>query len=484
MKLLDDLSLRWKIPLRVMTAVLGTALAVTVALLVRDYDDMRASVIAHAQSLGHVMANTLITPVLHDDLWRAYEVLSSAQLAHTGATELEAQIMLVLDAEQRVFVASRPREYPLGLELVGHGGVLGELAYRLREAAQNEQQVYEPSHSTQLFVATPLIADGILLGHVVLGYSKAMLLPRYFDLVVRAGLVTLLVLVILLPISWVWAVHTGAPLVSLAAAMRQVPDRLDVAADAFLPASQDEIGQLGEAFRRMLAELKRKQELESQMLITERLAAVGRLAAGIAHEINNPLGGMLTAIKTWQRHGADDAALTRQTLSLLERGLLQIRTTVAALLVETKTEDRPFEPADIDDVLLLVEAEAQARQVHIALHAGLDKPLPLPATLIRQILLNLLLNAIAAANVGGLVELEIQDVAGMLHLTVCNDGQHIYDKQMETLFEPFSSGKEKGHGLGLWVVYQIVRQLGGNLSVDSKPDCTTFHIELPYGESH
>ncbi|MCX8017960.1 MAG: HAMP domain-containing protein, partial [Rhodocyclaceae bacterium] len=334
MRLLDDLSLRWKIPLRVMAAVLGTALAVTVALLVRDYDDMRANLDAHAKSLGRVMAKTLVAPVLHDDLWRAYEVLASTREAQAGAAELEAQIMLVLDAEQRVFVASRPRDYPLGLPIAERKGALAELARLLRETEPTEQRSFEPAQTTHHFVATPMIADGVLLGHVVLGYAKAALLPRYFDRVVRAGLVTLIVLAILLPVSWIWAGRTGAPLVALAEAMRQVPDRLEEAAGARLPDSRDEIGQLGEAFRRMLDELQRKQALENQMLASERLAAVGRLAAGIAHEINNPLGGMLTAIKTWQRHGSSDPELARQTLSLLERGLSQIRNTVAALLVE------------------------------------------------------------------------------------------------------------------------------------------------------
>lgn len=484
MRLLDDLSLRWKIPLRVMGAVLGTALAVTAAMLVRDYDDMRANLDVHAKSLGRVMANTLVAPVLHDDLWRAYEVLASTRAAQADAVaELDAQIMLVLDAEQRVFVASRPREYPLGLPLVEQKGALGDLARLLREMRPTEQKTFEPADTTHHFVATPMIADGVLLGHVVLGYSKAALVPRYLDLVMRAGLVTLLVLAILLPVSWIWARRTGAPLVALAEAMRQVPDRLEAAAGAALPESGDEIGQLGDAFHRMLAELRKKQELESQMLASERLAAVGRLSAGIAHEINNPLGGMLTAIKTWQRHGGSDPELTRQTLSLLERGLLQIRNTVAALLVETKTQDRPFEPADIDDVLILVEVEAQTKGVAIRMDGGLAAPLPLPATFLRQILLNLLLNAIAAAEPEGVVKLGVEASEGMLRLAVCNDGQHIAEEQMATLFEPFASGKEKGHGLGLWVVYQIVRQLSGGLSVDSEPGCTTFHIEIPYAEN-
>jgi signal transduction histidine kinase len=155
---------------------------------------------------------------------------------------------------------------------------------------------------------------------------------------------------------------------------------------------------------------------------------------------------------------------------------------VAALLVETKAQDRPFAPADIDDLLILVEAQARDHALHLHVLAKLDHPLPLPATLLRQILLNLLLNAIAAAEQGGNVELEISAAAGLLKLSVSNDGEHIPDEQLAYLFEPFATGKAQGHGLGLWVVYQIVRQLNGGLNVDSGPGRTTFSIEIPYAE--
>lgn len=479
---LDDLSLRWKIPLRVMAAVLGTALAVTAALVTREYDEMSQNLEAHAKSLARVLANTLVVPVLHDDIWRAYEIIQSARDPAAIAPELQADIVLVTDADFRVFVSSRPREFPIGSSPASQGGAYGNLRATLMEGKPTEQKVVEPADSAHYFVMSPLVADGVALGHVVLGYSKISFLPRFIGLVGRAAFVTLLVLLLIMPISWYFARQTGVPLLALADAMRRVPGDLEVASLADLPQSRDEIGQLGDAFRRMVDELKKKELLEDQMLVTERLAAVGRLSAGIAHEINNPLGGMLTAIKTYQRHGAGDS-LANQTLSLLERGLSQIRNTVGALLVETKAQDRPFEPADIDDLLILVEAEAHARSVTVVTEGRLERSLALPATLLRQILLNLLLNAIAAADQGGRVRLGVMTGEGMLRLSVCNDGKHIPDEQMAYLFEPFSSGREKGYGLGLWVVYQIVQQLGGGLSVDSEPGCTTFRAEIPYVEN-
>ncbi|CAA7616364.1 HAMP domain-containing sensor histidine kinase [Magnetospirillum sp. SS-4] len=482
MTLFFDLSLRWKIPLRVMGAVLGTALAVTVALLARDYEDMRQNLDTHAKSIGRLLASTLVAPVLHDDLWRAFEILQLSREAHPAAPELQAEVMLVLDAERRVFVASRPRDFPIGARPQDLGGDLESLITAISWGEDVEQQVVEPSGSSLYFVVSPLTADGERLGQVVLGYAKSALLPRYFDLVRRVAAVTLLVLIVLLPISWLWARRTGAPLLALSEAMRQVPEDLEVARLAKLPRSRDEIGQLGDAFRRMVGELKNKQDLESQMLVSERLAALGRLSAGIAHEINNPLGGMLTAIKTYQRHGGADP-MANQTLALLERGISQIRNTVAALLVETRTEDRDFSPADVEDLLILIEAEAHLRSVAITVASPLTSTVPLPATLLRQILLNLLLNAITAAGEGGHVRVGLSAEDGLLRLSVCNDGQHIPDERMPYLFEPFSSSREKGHGLGLWIVYQIVQQLKGGIFVESEPGCTTFSIEIFYVES-
>lgn len=482
MKSLTNLSLRWKIPLRVVAAVLGTALAVTVALVARDYDIVRQNLEGHARSMGRVLAHTLVMPVLHDDIWRAYEILQSAHEPNPAAPELQAQIVLVTDADYRVFVSTRPRVFPIGTSAAALGGAYGLLRAELSSGGPTDQRILEPGDSPLFFVMTPLIADGVALGNVILAYSKPALFPRFLEQVGRAAWVTLVVLLILLPVSWVWARRTARPLLRLAGAMKQIPLELEAARLEDLPRSGDEIGQLGEAFRHMVAEMRIKQELEQQMLSSERLAAIGRLTAGIAHEINNPLTGMLTALNTFQRHGGDPQRAER-TLSLLQRGLTQIRNTVGALLVEAKVEDRSFAPEDIDDLLILVEAEAHVRAVHIVVDGRIAEPVPLPATLLRQIILNLLLNAVAAAGEGGTVRLNAYALPQGLALEVFNDGAHIEQHEMAYLFEPFLTGRETGHGLGLWIVYQIIRQLNGEIAVESGPGCTTFTIEIPYGKS-
>lgn len=477
----SDLSLRWKIPLRVMAAVLGTAFAVTSALLVWEYDEMRQNLEGHAKNLGRVLSNTLVTPMLHDDVWRAYEILQSARVSFPEAPELLAEVIVVSDSRQQVFVSTRPKEYPVGHALTSRSTPLARAVGALLTDSGAGQKVITPTGGSSLyFVATPLLADGVALGHVIQGYTTSTFFPRFVRLVGRAALVTLLVLLIILPISWFYATRTGEPLMRLAEAMRKIPQSVSAPELDNLPESRDEIGQLGTAFRRMVRELQDKEALERQMLVSERLAAVGRLTAGIAHEINNPLAGMLTAIDTFRKHAPDPDKMTLSTLALLERGLLQIKQTVAALLVETKAKDRAFTPEDVNDVLILVEAQARTRQLALQVHGELHGALPLPSTLIRQILLNLLLNAVNAAPVGGRIDLDISASADELMFRIANDGEHIPQERLDTLFEPFVTSREQGHGLGLWIVYQIVQQLGGQIIVESQPAQTVFTTILPH----
>lgn len=481
MKSLRHLSLRWKIPLRVMTAVVGTAFAVTAALLIKDYEEMRRNLEQNARSLGSLLANTLVAPVLHDDLWRAYEILSSVESNTASPSNRLEPLLLVIDRERRIYVANQPRNYPIGAAIDELPGDVGHLAQWINWQEHSQQQVVEMPVSNTLFVISPLTADGEALGFVALGYPLTAAMPHYRELVVRAVWITGMALLFILPISWIWARRTAEPLLTLAQAIQQVPEQLAEAEQARLPQTGDEIGQLSAAFRRMIAELKAKQELEAQMIAAERLAAIGRLTAGIAHEINNPLGGMLTAITTWQKHGSPDP-VTTQTLSLLQRGLTQIRNTVSALLIETKLQDRSLEPADLEDILILVEGEANAHHVRLALETNLTAPIPLPATPIRQILLNLTLNAVAASSPHETVTIAVQhnEKSSMLQLAICNVGQPIPEAQLTYLFEPFNTQRKEGHGLGLWVVYQLVKQLNGGLEVESQSDRTCFFVEIPY----
>jgi signal transduction histidine kinase len=474
-----QLSLRYKIPLRVTSLVVLVALSVTAAIVLRQVNQAREDLDRYSSSLARALANTLQPYLRHDDVWRAYEIVLAAT-DDAGATSEASPPVIVIDAADTIFVSSRPREFPVGTKLAANGPDFASFVKQRAARSAAESAAITADGSDRLFYTAPIQADRVRLGDVVLVTSRSALWPRYTEIIKQASAVTLLALAILLPASWFWARRTGAPLVSLASAMRKVPARLDDIAEETLSDEGDEIGELTRTFRRMLADLKHKRELEDQVMASERLAAIGRLAAGIAHEINNPLGGMLNAISTYRKHGSADP-LANRTLALLERGLTQIRASVGALLVETRLSDRPLTREDVDDVLLLVAPQVDRKQGTVERNVQLVLPLSLPARQVRQILINLLLNAAHAIEPGGTIRLDVHQQVDTLAIRVQNTGRHIPEENLQYLFEPFTLASGEGSGLGLWIVYQIVNQLGGALTVESKPDATVFAVELPLG---
>lgn len=479
MRRLRDLSLRTKIPLRGSLLVVLTAGAVTLSMMLREYDQLKDDLVASSTGMGRLLAKTLVTPLVHDDIWRAYEIINAP--FHASGRDMAPQIaemVTVLDSRRRVYVSTQPEQYRILADPVRVNPDFRALEHALANTREFEPAVVEPSESGKLYVVAPIVSDGVMLGSLVMGYSKSAFVPRFYAIARRAGLVTLIVIAVLLPASWYWAQRFARPLVDLAQSMNRVREGIPPDAEVRVEPSGDELGQVGAAYKAMLQELREKESLKREIVVSERLAAIGRLSAGIAHEINNPLGGMLNAINTFRRHGGNDpVALT--TLSLLERGLLQIRDTVAALLVEARLETHPLTRQDIEDTRTLVLADAHAHGVQFEWDNDVIGSLPVPSTLVRQILINLMLNAVRAAGPGGVASAHVYRDSRQLHLVVANGGSHIPVERMEYLFEPFAAARPDGHGLGLWVTYQIVRQLGGDVAVSSMPERTSFHVRLP-----
>jgi len=314
-----------------------------------------------------------------------------------------------------------------------------------------------------------------------MSYPKSPFKSRFYQLAKDAVMITLLVLIVLLPVSIYWGKKMAAPLLQLSDAMSNITPHLPEPDGIKLEETGDEIGRLGKSFKNMIAELKEKENLQHQIIASDRLAAVGRLAAGIAHEINNPLGGMLNSISTFKRHGAQDP-LTLKTFSILERGLTQIKETVAALLVEAKARTRPFDQDDIEDICTLMHAGVQAKHINFTHENDMIDTQALPSTLVRQVIINLLLNAIRETQEYGHVHLRTYRDQGNFVIDVSNDGSYIPPEKVAYLFEPFTTLNDSGNGLGLWVIYQVTQQMGGLITVQSEPDETRFIVQLPLQE--
>lgn len=471
-----DLSIRYKMPLWGSLLVIVTALAVSVTLMINTYHEMEEDLIVDAQTLAAGLNANIFSALQQDDVWHGYETVSEPL---QGTQAAKASNLIVVGNDLRVFVAARPRSARQLTPLEALGPDYTAVAQRIRNSAGGDV-VHTPT-SAQLYVLAPVAREGERLGTLIVVLGKDGFIPRFLR-VARYGLIAgLLILCILLPINWYWGWHMALPLVELTRRMENLGKRLPEELDPALYAHKDELGSLFRTYNKMLIELKDKENLEQQVVQSDRLAALGQLAAGVAHEINNPLGGMLMAIDTLKRHSVTDPR-TAKTIALLERGLGQIRDTVGALLVEARLKSRKLIPADIEDVLLLVQPQAHKKALHLEWHSQLDSEVDLPATLVRQVLINLLLNAVQAANPQGQVACAIASSDTALRISITNDGRLLSGEQISHLFEPFSPLSEDGHGLGLWVCYQIVHQLGGSIAATREGDHMLFKVELPLGE--
>jgi len=206
------------------------------------------------------------------------------------------------------------------------------------------------------------------------------------------------------------------------------------------------------------------------------------VAAGMAHEINNPLGGMLNAIGTYRKHG-DNPEVAQRTLDLLDRGLAQLRNTVQALLVNARLEDRMLTAQDLEDVRTLVEPQARKQGVRLVWDCPLEEPSGVPSSQIRQVLMNLVLNALRATPEEGQVQVTCSCKQESLELAVSDTGRGIPAHQREHLFEPFLD-QAQGTGLGLWVSFQIVTGLGGSIEAMPLQPGTRIQVWLPRSRSY
>ncbi|MCF7990950.1 MAG: two-component sensor histidine kinase [Thiohalocapsa sp.] len=462
-------SYRFRLPLALSLTAIVTAVFMAAALGLQSLHNLREDQGRNALRLAHAMSHLLVGALRQDDVWLAYSLLRGPDGADGTL------IWIVADADDRVFASNRPRDFRLGQPLREALPLIAEMP----PAADPTGTVIEVREAdVRRVLHLPLFSENTGVGNLYALLSDEPFLHRFHEVVLGGVAVTAAVLALLLPVGWLSGRRMVTPLVDLAQCMARVGrvDPRDM--ECRIRTGDDEIGQLGRCFKGMLGALAEKAQLERRVVQTERLAAVGRVAAGVAHEINNPLGGMVMAIDTYRGGGPLDAR-NRQLLDLLDRGLRQIQSTVSALLVEARADRRTLTRDDFEDVRTLVEPRVNRRGAPLDWHVTLDAATSLPATPVRQLLLNLVLNALSAAGEGGRAVVHVTASDSGLCMLVENTGTPLPPERLDYLFEPFPSSRGDGEGLGLWVCYQIVSQLHGRIDVEAVGAATRVRVDLP-----
>jgi len=276
---------------------------------------------------------------------------------------------------------------------------------------------------------------------------------------------------------------------------------------------QDEVGQLAEAFNQMTAELKkahadlllwgktlekrvdeRTRELvtmQNSLIQSEKLASMGKMAAGVAHEINNPLTSILINAHLLMEK-TDKESETYENMLMIAEETSRCSEIVKGLLEFSRQSPPRKYLVSINDILIntvnILKNQALFHNITIQKNLGPGLPdVEVDPDKMKQVFWNLMINAAEAMPEGGILSVSSRLSGAKRRLEICftDTGAGIPEDHLPKLFDPFFTTKKGGTGLGLAVIYGIAKQHGGTIEVESQPgQGSTFTVILPISQSH
>jgi two-component system NtrC family sensor kinase len=331
--------------------------------------------------------------------------------------------------------------------------------------------------------------DGKVIGTLGVGIlEKPFVRPRKFALGIFLGVLAFTTVVSLLLL----AIATRSVLLPIGRII-EMSNRV-VAGDLSVRLKMRPSGEMGllcRAIDQMADAVSQREETlaqrtRKQIGQSEKMASVGRMAAGIAHEINNPLTGLLTFEHLLQ----DEQGLSkkgREYLNIMYRETSRMREIVMGLLDFARESSSKMKAMEVNEVirqwLVLLRSQKEFKNITIEEHLTEDLPrVKGDSNQLQQVLVNLSLNACEAMPRGGTLSIFSSKDDTNVIISVADTGSGIKKENLESIYDPFFTTKPvgKGTGLGLSVTYGIVRQHGGTMEVKSKEgEGTTFTIYLP-----
>ncbi|WP_104668401.1 sensor histidine kinase [Ensifer adhaerens] len=451
--------LTFRIPAMVALLMIVISAIISERVLSRLYETQRQHMAAVAGTYLDGLSMALVPAVLRGDIWETYDILDRTRSTYGALAPLET---IVTGRDGRVLASSHPKSV----------APLAELPEEYADRAPGQDGMKIDWDKRTGFGKRELVYQGRTVGAIHASFDISHLIAERRE-VLNTLLATNAVLATAFAVvGYLLARRMVQPVKTLADHMRSGTSAtlLPIAVEEF-PSREGEFAELFHGFNALVEAERERSALTLKLAEEEKLASLGRLASSMAHEINNPLGGLFNCIDTLKRHGQDEA-VRQASLSLLERGLTGIRDVVRAALATYRPDrsGRALTLQDLDDVQLLVGPEIARRQQTLNWERCPDTPslAALSGVAVRQALLNLVLNASAAAGDGGKVAVQsrVDPETCALVLSVGDNGPGLSNHALEVLVatEPAPASRI-GNGLGLWMVRKMVDEAGGFIKV-------------------
>jgi len=235
-----------------------------------------------------------------------------------------------------------------------------------------------------------------------------------------------------------------------------------------------------------LAEANRSlREAEAAVRRSERLAALGQLTAGLAHELRNPLGTMRASAEVLLKNIGPDQSVARELAGYISTEVERTNSLITRFLDFARPLELRRVQADVGEVIdrAIDQVERSGAASAVTIYRNYSpglRPLPLDSELMERVFHNLIMNAVQASSGGGAVTVKTRAAPGGVEIAVIDRGSGIEPSHRENIFNPFFTTKPEGVGLGLAIVSKIVDQHGGKMAVESEPgQGSVFRVLIP-----